>query len=454
MQKILAATRKEFLLWAHKPGQWILIFVVPIIFIWLMQLVFGSQGTPVVTIFAVSEDKGQDAARVMDALRNASNLKVETLKTRDEANRRVGAGERMAAVIVPEGFSEALLSQGGAKVEIMVDPARAEQANIVVGLVNAALAPVIVNAEVNRSVERSVAQVVQQVEGTPLPVTPTRAATPDLTATLSATDQADTPFPTETAPAVSSTGPAVSNAGGTSPGALDRFFSAAVKGIVSSQVDEAMNHPQVTVVETPGQPAGSPLHTPSLLDYLVPGYSLMFVFFLIPNLAMSVMDERQSGTLRRLLVSPVTRSQILLGKLLPYWLIAVVQFVFVLLVSKLFFNIDLGNSALALAILILASSLAMACLGILIAAFARTETQASGLSAVLVLIMAVVSGAIFPSISIPGLQNITPHYWAIQGFLNVVARGQGVSGVFLPVGILLTMSAVFFTTGAVRFRFE
>ena len=447
MQKILAATRKEFLLWARKPGQWMLIFVVPVIFIWLMQMVFGSQGTPVVTIFAVSEDKGQDAARVMDALRNASNLKVEPLKTRDEANRRVSAGERMAAVIVPDGFSDALTSPKGATVEIMVDPARSEQANIVVGLVNAALAPVIVDAEVNRGVEKSVAQVVQQIEGTSTPVTPTQAATPDLTITPSATAKTTTPFPTETVQAGVSSATA-------NPSTLTRFFSAAVKGIVSSQVEEAMNNPQVTVVETPNQAAATPLHAPSLLDYLVPGYSLMFVFFLIPNLAISVMDERQSGTLRRLLVAPVARSQILLGKLLPYWLIAVVQFVFVLLVSKLFFDIDLGNSPLALGILILASTLAMASLGILIAAFARTETQADGLGVVIVLIMAVVSGAMFPSIYIPGLQSVTPHYWAIQGFLNVVARGQGVNGVLLPVGILLTMSAVFFTIGAVRFRFE
>lgn len=451
MQKILAITRKEFLIWARKPGQWLLIFVVPIIFVWMIQAVFGPHGTPVVTIYAVSEDKGKDAQRVMEALRGASNLKVEELKTRDEANQRVGAGERMAAVIVPYGFSDALTSPDGANIEVIVDPARSEQANIVLGLVNAALAPIIVDAEVNRGVESSIAQVMQVVEGTPTPESTLQAGATGLTATpastLSSSDLVSTPFPTEISSVAGTGGP-------TNADTLTKFFSAAVKGIVSSQVQEAMDHPQVTVTETPNQASKTPLHPPSLLDYLVPGYSLMFVFFLIPNLAVSVVDERHSGTLRRMLVAPVTRSQILLGKMLPYCLIAALQFVFVLLISRLAFAIDLGNAFLALGILILASSLAMACLGILIAAFARTETQADGLGVVLVLIMAVVSGAMFPSITIPGLQNLTPHYWAIQGFLNVVARGQGTNGVLLPVGVLLTMAAVFFTIGAVRFHFE
>ncbi len=76
------------------------------------------------------------------------------------------------------------------------------------------------------------------------------------------------------------------------------------------------------------------------------------------------------------------------------------------------------------------------------------------MAAIVVLAMAVVSGAMFPSISIPGVQQITPHYWSMQGFLNVISRGQGIEGILLPVGILLTMAAVFFTIGAVRFRFE
>jgi ABC-2 type transport system permease protein len=236
---------------------------------------------------------------------------------------------------------------------------------------------------------------------------------------------------------------------------MRKFFSAALKGVVSSQVEEALANPQVTVDARPVEgKEQQEARRPSLLDYLVPGYSLMFVFFLISNLAATVIEERQTGTLQRLLVAPVPRSRILLGKMIPYFLIAAAQFTVILLASKLIFGIDLGNSVLALGVIILASSLAVVSLGILIAAFARSEGQASGLTIVLVLAMAVVSGAMFPNIAIPGIQALTPHYWAMQGFVNTIARGQDVQGVLLPAGILLTMSAVFFTIGAVRFRFE
>ncbi len=425
MRQLLAIARKEFLLWAQNPGSWIIVFVVPFLFIWIMQAVFGSTGNPVVTVYAVNLDKGKTATQVMQALGSTSNLKIETLQTREEADRRVGMGERMAAIVIPPGFSQDLQTAGGAQIELIVDPARSQQASIVNGLVNEALAPIIVDAEVNRGVGNSIGQVMKSLETGQTPSAP--------------------------ATGIGSTT--------TDPQSLTRFFTAAIKGIVSSQVEDALNNPQVQMESLPLQSnPGTPAKAPSLLDYLVPGYSLMFVFFLVASLAVTVIHERQSGTLRRLLVAPVPRSRILLGKMLPFFLIAVVQFVVVLGISSVIFNLNFGqdwiSNALGLGIIIAASSLSMTTLGILVAALAQTEGQADGLAIVLVLAMAVASGAMFPNISIPGLQAVTPHYWALQGFLNVLARGQGIEGVLRPAGILLTMSAVFFTAGAIRFRFE
>lgn len=415
MRQILAMTRKELRLWAQKPGSWIIVFILPLIFIWIMQAVFGSSGTPVVTVFAVNQDDAPEAERVMDALSDAANLEIEVLETREEADRRVGRGERMAAIIVPPGFANDLKTSDGAKLEIIIDPARAEQANIVIGLTNAALAPVMVDAEVSRGVESGVDQVLAGIQSGQQPGQP-----------------ADIQL-------------------------LRSFFTAAIKGVVSSQVQSAVNDPQIALDVLPHAPEALDeelVRPPSLLDYLVPGYSLMFVFFLISNLADTVVEERQTGTLRRLLSAPIPRSRILLGKMLPYFCIGVVQFIFVLLASRLIFGIHLGSSWVGLAVLILTTALVMAALGVMIAAFARTEGQADGLAIVLVLVMAVISGAMFPNIQVPGLQVITPHYWALQGFLNIMSRGMGVEGALLPAGVLLTMAAVFFTAGAVRFRFE
>ncbi len=422
MQQILAFTRKEFQTWAQRPGSWILVFVLPLVLIWIMQAVFGSSAAPVVSVYAVDEDQSAASAKVMEALQNAQNIKIEVLETREEANQQVSDGRRLAAIIVPRGFSLAAASSDGAKIEIMLDPARSEQASIIDGLVSDALARVIIDAEVTRGIENSIA------------------------------DGLDA-LPTSTPPAGTSQPPKGQPT--PAPNPVQKFLSAAVKGVVSSEVDDALANPQVAIDAQPLAEADNrQARQPSLLDSLVPGYSLTFVFLLISSIATAVIAERQTGTLQRLLVSPVPRSRILLGKMLPYFLIAVAQMVFILLASKLIFGIDLGNSVLALAIIILASALAMAALGILIATFVRSASQASGLAIVLVVAMAVVGGAVFPSVSIPGIQALTPHYWAMQGFVNTIARGLGEQGVLLPAGVLLTMSAVFFTIGAIRFRFE
>ncbi len=451
MRQILSMTRKDFLLWARRPGSWIMIFVVPLLFIWIVQAVFGSTGVPTVTIFAVNEDESRESELVMQALRDSGSLVVEELDTRKEADARVAAGERMAALVVPEGYAGQLMTSHGATIEIIVDPARAEQANIVIGLANAALAPLMVDAEVSRGVETGVNELLETfAKGVP-----EENPDGDLAGDQAVDDTTLDELPADTGDEFALDEPT----GETEPErpvdleTLRTFFTSAIKGVVSSQVQETLKNPQVKVDAQPYADTGT-VRRPSLLDHLVPGYSLMFVYFLIPSLALTVIEERQTGTLRRLLVAPLGRSQILLGKLLPYFLIAVVQFIFVLIASRLLFGIDLGNSTAALAIMIVASALAMAGLGILIATFARSEGQADGLATIIVLAMAVVSGAMFPNIAIPGLQAATPHYWSMQGFLNVILHGQGVPGVLGPAGILLTMAAVFFTVGAVRFRFE
>ncbi|MBE0695467.1 MAG: ABC-2 transporter permease [Anaerolineaceae bacterium] len=476
MGQILAMMRKDFWLWAQKPGSWIIIFVIPLLFIWIMQAVFGSSGTPVVTIYAVNEDESQESERVMQALRQADNLNLDVLATRSDADRLVGAGEHMAAVVIPEGFGSALSTTHGARIDIIIDPARSEQANIVVGLLNAALGPFIIDAEVSRSIEASVGQIIDVAD-----LQPTEVVTPEPTfeETFEVTPEESfeiTPSFEETLgfePTLDLTGEPTSEFSDlmdetpeVTPPANDGnnqdigqketlrlFFIAAVKGVVSNQVQENLDNPQVQLVEKPFEESQK-TRKPSLLDSLVPGYSLMFMFFLISNLAQTVVEERETGTLRRLLSAPVPRSRILLGKMLPYFLIGVVQMIFILLASKFLFKLDLGGSPIALGVLIIATSLSMAGLGILIAALARTEGQANGLAMIIVLAMAVVSGSMFPSIYIPGLQTITPHYWSMQGFLNVISRGQGIEGIMLPVGILITMAAVSFTIGAIRFRFE
>ncbi len=410
LKQIWAITRKDIKLFVQQPGQWAIIFLTPFLFIAIMGQIFGDGGTPTVAIYAVNEDSGESGQQVIERLEDSANLEVQVLDSRDEADQRVGKGQRMAAVIVPDGFTTAMTTSKGAKVEMIVDPAREESSNIVTGLVEAALGSLRMKAEVTRGVSGGVDSALEDFDNQGSDVDPAR---------------------------------------------LKKFITAAIEGVISSQVQEAVDDPLVAVqLQDVSVGSGETSRPPALMESLAPGYTLMFAFFLISTIATTVLEERNVGTFRRLLSTPISRFAILLGKILPYFIIAIVQLLVLLGVSSLVFGIGLGESLAALLLITVASAASVVGMGIMVAAMAKTGGQAGGVASLLVTAMAAVSGGMFPSIRVPFVEYVTPHYWAIQGFQDVISRGLGVSAVFLEAGVLLGMAVIFFGIGVSRLRFD
>jgi ABC-2 type transport system permease protein len=186
---------------------------------------------------------------------------------------------------------------------------------------------------------------------------------------------------------------------------------------------------------------------------MVPGFALMFVFFLVKDLATKVVEERETGTLPRLLMAPVSRAAILIGKALPFFVLAVVQLMATFAIASAVFDYPMVRP-LAMVVVSLCTAAAVAGMGILIAALAKTEGQAGGLTVLIVLALGIVGGVTGPAASVPGLRNLTPHYWALQGFTDVMARGVGIASVWLPCVVLLGFALVALAIGVARFRFE
>ncbi len=84
----------------------------------------------------------------------------------------------------------------------------------------------------------------------------------------------------------------------------------------------------------------------------------------------------------------------------------------------------------------------------------RLIEQSSGLTILIVLILAIASGAMSPNIAVPGLQWLTPHFWAIRGFQNIITREMGLSGALQPAAVLTGMALLCFALAVWRFRFE
>jgi ABC-2 type transport system permease protein len=188
------------------------------------------------------------------------------------------------------------------------------------------------------------------------------------------------------------------------------------------------------------------------------GELITWVF--IPLLAISGMFayERRKGTLRRLLTTPTRKSTYLFGTILGHVVIALVQMSLLVGFGILVMHLAWGHTPAALALIMVASALAAAALGTMLGTFVKSEGQASGLSIMLGMVMALLGGCWYPLELFPkvaqNIAKILPTTWAMQGMLNIVLRGQGLAGVTTEAAVLLGFAAVFFALGAWRFRFE
>ncbi len=197
---------------------------------------------------------------------------------------------------------------------------------------------------------------------------------------------------------------------------------------------------------------------PQGINQSSPGMMAMFATFGMIGGAAVLIQERQSGTLRRLVVMPITKGSILLGKLLGILLVGLVQMTLLIVVAALFFDVPWGNSPVALAIVVFAFALAITSLSMMMAALTKTLAQANALGTVIVLSISALGGAWWPLDIVPGwMQTIgrfSPMSWAMDGFQDIITRGLGVTAVLPEAAVLLAFAAVFLTIGIWRFRYE
>jgi ABC-2 type transport system permease protein len=401
LRKIFSIASKELRLWLQTPSNWLVVFLLPLAFVGILGSVF-AKGTPVVTVFAVNEDKGELGAEIIDLLANSENLKFEMLATQAEADARIAKGDRTAAVVIPANFSEAVKTTDGGSILVIVDPARKTDGGLVTGLVQYSLIKSVVYAEIDRALQGM--------------------------------------FKNKSATAIDND-------------LFKTFINAGIKAVLAKSVNEAVDNPLIKVETEPLTQKTSDAEI-SILSSISPGFALFFAFFLVSHLADTVINERETGTLRRLVTAPVNRLTILIGKALPFFFVAVIQLVFTLLVCNMMFGMELGSEPLALTVIIVCTGLAVAGLGIMIAALVKNASQAGIGALVIALVMGAISGCMMPQVKVEGLSMVTPHYWALEGIQNVIARGMGMDGVLMQSGVLLGMAVLFFAIGALRFKFE
>jgi ABC-2 type transport system permease protein len=403
-QDILAVAWKELQILFRDRGQLAVLFLMPVMFAAVIGSAF-SGGTPGISVYLVNQDSGRYSAQIVDILHGIEALRITELESVEQADAQVADGEALAAIVIPPDFSSTIDAFGRTQVQVIVDPTQQRYGSIIIGIMNEVLTPVILQGEIQYGV-----RTVLDESGV--------------------FDQSD-------------------------PNAR-RMAEAQTMGVIMTRLREASENPPITVQSEDLEGVQSQ-SLDSGHEYTVPSYAVMFAFFIVGTIASALLREKEDGTFRRLLASPIRRASIIAGTMLAYMLVVGLQVLVVFGVGSGFFGIRLGDSPLGLLLVTIALAWAATGLGMLVAALARTRSQADGVGVVLALVMAAIGGAVVP---IPEegflhvLSQFTPHAHAIKGYLELTTQGAGVADVLPQIGLLTAVGFLFFTIAVWRFRFE
>ena len=189
----------------------------------------------------------------------------------------------------------------------------------------------------------------------------------------------------------------------------------------------------------------------------VPGFSIMFVLLaVIFGTSMGLHDERDWGTLPRLLVAPAGFTWMLLGKLGARFVLGVVQMLILFAWGHWMFGVSLGSSNLAFLLLTMAIVFATVSVGLVVAGLARTREQTQPLSLAFVMVLSALGGLWWPkSIEPQWMRDISPvafTAWAMRGMNDLVLRDRGLESMLVPVSALVLYGFVALLIGLKLFR--
>jgi len=202
-----------------------------------------------------------------------------------------------------------------------------------------------------------------------------------------------------------------------------------------------------------------PLYNPALKSalFIVPGIIGMILSnLLIIMTALAVVRERETGTLEQLIVTPLTRTEIMLGKIGPYVLVGLVQLTAVLIVGHLVFRVPIRGSVLLIYFVSLLFIVASLGLGLFISTLVTRQAQAIQASVFFLLPNVLLSGFMFPREAMPNaaaaIGLILPLTHFLQIMRGIVLKGVGLEALWPQVLALVGFSALFITFSTLRFH--
>ena len=399
MKKIFAIIKKDTLVRFTSPTEWLFFLILPIIFTLVIGASTGSSGDQRIPLYVVDQAKNALSGSLIQSLEASSSVRP-VQKELDAALSDFNQRKVAAVLVIPKGFSEKSVQDQNAKLELRQLP-----------------------NDTDALVAR---QAVQAVLGR----------------VSSAVDIAS-----------ASVAKAESQPG----------FSFGSEAARQAYYDQALTEAQTLMEEAPNRINEVIGNTKDPIEYdahstASAGQIITWVFIPLIALSATFAYERQKGTLRRLLTTPVSKALYLTGTITGQVLTALLQMFLLVLFGIFVMKLGWEKAPVATSVMLISSALAAAAMGTMLGTFVKTEAQANGLSIMFGMVMALMGGCWYPLELFPRTvqqaMKILPTTWAMQGLLDIVQRGQGLTAILPEAGVLLGFAFVFFVIGILRFKYE
>lgn len=413
----LAVAWKEIQVFMRDRGAMALLLLFPILLSSVQggaNLMLATEGeTPsiLLQVALVNGDSGTFGTEASKAIQSVDVLEVKTFQRAFEAEGMVAKGDAAAAIVIPDDFSEKINAYTPVEIEVIVDPVQPESVSIITGIMNQVFDEVTIWGEVQYGI-RSVLEDSGLLDG----------ATPEQMAAIGAQNL----------------------------------------GVIMTRLNEMRRNPAIEVIseDLQGQVAEGGIM--AYVSYVYAAYIVLFIFFVVGMCAESIQDEREMGTLRRLVAAPIPRGAVIGGKMLGYMLIPCLQAVLLFTIGKLAFDVPLGQSPGGLVVLTIVVAGVSTSLGLLLATLVKSKKQAGDMGMLLGFVLGFAGGAIpiaqLLMTRMEGpmsvLSRIVPHANAIEAYYKLVAENASLMDILPEIGILIGMLVIFLLIAVRRFKFD
>jgi ABC-type multidrug transport system permease subunit len=185
---------------------------------------------------------------------------------------------------------------------------------------------------------------------------------------------------------------------------------------------------------------------PSGYSFSLPGNLVMYVMLnLLVFGGATMAAERRHGVIRRVMVHPVTRNQVVMGKVYGLFLLGVVQVLFFMAMGRFVFGLNLGANLPAVALVLLVFAWVAASLGVVVGSVSAAEDRVIGISILASILMAALGGCWWPlELASPTLRTIAlclPTGWALAALHQLISFGSGFTAALTPLAALFGFGA-------------